>query len=75
MERNEQAMQNAMRMARSSQGQQLFNVLQNNHRDVLNEAMRHASSGDYAGAQQVLSQLLSDPETQKLLKQLGGSHE
>jgi hypothetical protein len=69
---NEQAMKRAMQLAQSEQGQQLFNMLKANHSDSLKQAMNHASKGDYSQAQQILSQLFSDPEAKKLLSQLGG---
>lgn len=69
---NEQAMQKAMELAKSSQGQQLLNMLQKNHGQILNQAMTQASQGDYAKAQKILSKLLSDPDTRQLLNQLGG---
>ena len=69
---NEQAMKKAMQLAQSEQGQQLFNMLKSNHSDSLNQAMNHASRGDYSQAQKILSQLLTDPEAKKLINQLGG---
>lgn len=69
---NEQAIKKAMQLAQSEQGQQLFNMLKTNHSDSLNQAMNRASKGDYSQAQQILSQLFTDPEAKKLLKQLGG---
>lgn len=72
MQSNEQAMQKAMRMAKSAQGQQLLNMLQQNHGDALNQAVSQAAKGDYTQAQQILSKVLADPEAQKLLKQFGG---
>lgn len=74
MEHNAQALEKAMRLARSAQGQQLLSMLQNKHNDVLTDAMQYASSGDYSKAQQALSRLLSDPEAQNLLRQLGDNH-
>ena len=75
MQYNEQAIQKAKQMAQSPQGQQLFQMLQSNHADLLSQAMNQASRGDYAQAQQILTQLMQDPEAQKLLNQLGGKHE
>jgi len=72
MQSNEQAMQQAMRLARSAQGQQLLNLLQEKNADALRQAANCASQGDYAQAQKVLSKLLADPEAQKLLSALGG---
>lgn len=68
MQNNEQAIQEAMRLAQSSDGQKLIHLLQNKHPDIINQAMANASKGDYAQAQKMLSALLSDPETQKLIK-------
>ena len=75
MQYNEQAMRKAMQMAQSPQGQQLFQMLQTNHSELLQQAMTQASQGDYTRAQQILSRLMQDPETKKLLNQLGGKHE
>jgi len=72
MQSNEQAMQKAMRMAKSGQGQQLLKMLQQNHGDTLSQAMHQAAKGDYAQAQQLLTKIFTDPEAQKLLKQFGG---
>lgn len=71
MDSKDQAMEKAMQLARSPQGQQLISMLQKNHSAVLNQAMKQASQGDYAQAQKLLSTLLSDPEAQKLINQLG----
>ena len=71
MDSKDQAMEKAMQLARSAQGQQLISMLQKNHSTVLNQAMKQASQGDYAQAQKLLSTLLSDPEAQKLINQLG----
>ena len=75
MQYNEQAVQKAMRLAQSTQGQQLLNMLKANHSDTLNQAMAQASRGDYNQAQQILTKLLSDPEARKLLSQLETGHE
>ena len=75
MQYNEQAMRKAMHMAQSPQGQQLFQMLQSNHSELLQQAMTQASQGDYTQAQQILSRLMQDPEAKKLLNQLGGKHE
>ena len=71
MQNNEQAMQEAMRIAKTSAGQQLLHLLKNSDHDALNRAMNYASSGNIGEAKQILSQLLSGDEAQRLLKQLG----
>lgn len=73
MQNNEQAMQEAMRIARTSAGQQLLHLLQNSDRATLSRAMNYASSGNMEEAKQILSKLLSGDEAQSLLKQLGES--
>ena len=54
------SMQEVMRLASSPAGKQLIAMLQ------------QAKSGDYSNAGQTLSGMLSTPEAQKLLRELGG---
>ena len=75
MQYNEQAIQKAKQAAQSPQGQQLFQILQSNHSELMNQAMNQASQGDYGQVQKILQKLLQDPEARKLLNQLGGTHE
>lgn len=72
MYNNEQAIRKAMEFARSEQGKQLLQLLQNSHSDTLNQAMQYANRGDYAAAQQILSKLLSDPQAKNLMNNPGG---
>lgn len=65
-------MQEALRLAKSPAGQQLLALLQNSGGPQLQQAAKHAASGDYTQAQQAISGLLENPEIQALLKQLGG---
>jgi len=64
----------AQRLANSPAGQQLIKLLQQRDSAGLQKAMDQASSGDYTAAGQTLSTLLSSPEAQKLIQQLGGKH-
>ena len=66
------SMQEAMRLAKSSAGQQLINYLQNADGETMKKAMDEAASGNFGQAKQTMSTLLSSPEVQKLIKQLGG---
>ena len=70
MEKNSQnfSMEDAMELARSPAGQQLFGLLQAKNPDVFIQA----ASGNYENLQNSLSNLLADPEIRRLLKQLGG---
>ncbi len=74
MQKNSQdfSMQEAMRLAKSPAGQQLLAMLRSADSDALSQAMHQASAGDYAKASQTLSALISSPEAQALIKQLGG---
>ena len=66
------SMQDAMRMASTEAGQQLFKLLQNNNTDALKQAMSEANQGDYSSLSKTLAPLLNKPEIQQLLKQMGG---
>lgn len=74
MPNNSDAIREAMRMAQSPAGQQLLRLLQQGNSQALQQAMQSAASGDYESAKNALSAVLNDPQAQKLLKQMGGSH-
>ena len=61
-----------LRIAKSPAGQQLMALLQQKDSTALAEATAQAKSGNYSQAGQTLSALLSSPEAQKLMKELGG---
>lgn len=65
-------MAEAMRVASTPAGQQLIRMLQQKGGSDLQQAMEKAAAGDYSQAKQAITALLKDPETQKLLEQLGG---
>ena len=68
---NQNLIQEALRLANTSTGQQLLALLQKNGGDDLNKAMDRAAAGDYEQAKQALASLLADPQAKKLLEQLG----
>ena len=74
MQNNQEAMREAMRLAQTDEGQQLIRMLQNTKGLDLQSAMQKAATGDFESARQALSAALNNPETQKLLRKLGGSH-
>lgn len=74
MQHNQDAIRDALRMAQSPAGQQLMRILQQSGGESLESAMNQAASGDYSEAKKVLNQLLMDPQTRKLLEQMGGNH-
>ena len=74
MQKNSQnfSMQEALRLANSPAGQQLLALLRETDSARLEQAAAEVSSGDYTKASKTLGSLLSSPEIQKLLKELGG---
>lgn len=66
------SMSDAMRLAQSPAGQQLFATLKAHNGDVLQQAMDQAAAGDYEQVKKTMSELLKDPKMQSLLRQLGG---
>ena len=61
-----------MKLAQSPAGQQLIAMIQKMSTGELEQAVEKANAGDYQGAKDSLSGILSQPEVQKLLKQLEG---
>lgn len=74
MQKNNQnfSMEEVMRLAKSPAGQQLIAMLKNQDSAKLEQAAAQAKTGDYSQASQTLSAMLSSPEAQRLLKELGG---
>ena len=66
------SMEDVMRIAKSPAGQQLMALLQQKDSAALAKASAQAKSGNYSQAGQTLSALLTSPEAQKLMKELGG---
>ena len=62
----------AMRLAKTPAGQQLIAMLQKADTKAVTEAMKQASGGNLEQAKQALEPMLSSPEIQQLLRQLGG---
>lgn len=60
-----------LRMAKSPAGQQLIALLQQKDSSALAEATAQAKAGDFSRAGQTLSAMLSSPDVQKLMKELG----
>ena len=66
------SMEEVMRLAQSPAGQQLMAMLQQKDSGQLQQAVSQAKTGDYAQASRTLKDMLSTPEAQKLLTELGG---
>lgn len=76
MKKNSQdfSIQEAKRLANTPQGQQLMRLLQQRDSGQLQQAMDAAAAGNYKDAGNILQSLLSSPEAQDLMRQLGGKH-
>lgn len=64
----------AQRLAKTPEGQKLLQLLQNQDAGQLQKAMEQAAAGNYKQAGAALQSLLSSPEAQQLIQQLGGKH-
>ena len=64
----------AQRLANTPEGRQLMALLQQKDKGQLQKAMAEASAGNYTEAGNLLQSLLSSPDAQKLIQQLGGKH-
>ena len=62
--------QDAMRMARSDAGKQLFALLQSTQGAELHTAMEQAAAGNYSQAKQMIQALMASQQAQVLLKQM-----
>ena len=65
------SMEDALRMAQSEAGQQLFAMLRSQNGAAIDQAMEQAASGDYSQVKQTLSSLLSSPQIKTMLEQMG----
>lgn len=72
MKKKSEDFSEAMRLARSEAGQELLAYLKNTDKDALQQAMNQAASGDYDAMKQTMQKLLTTPEAQRLLRELGG---
>ena len=66
------SMQDALRMAKSPAGQQLLALLRGADPEKLQHITELAKAGDMANAGASLQSILSSPQAQALLKQMGG---
>ena len=63
-----------IRFAQSPEGRKLIAMLKSTDGTALDKAVAAAKTGDFSGVQAALSSVLTDPKTQELLKQLGGTY-
>lgn len=63
-------MKELIHLAQTPAGQQLISLLQKQGGNRLQEAIASAVAGDYSRAKVIVSELLSSPDAQALLKKL-----
>ena len=66
------SLEDARRLAQSSAGQQLLDIIRRTDSGQLKQAATLVSQGNPEQAKQYLSELLNDPQVAALLAQLGG---
>ena len=74
MQYDQESIQKAMKLAQTPEGQQLIQMFRSSGGADIQKALNSASSGDYNAAKQVISQMLKNPEAQRLIHQMGGSY-
>ena len=65
------SIQEISRLAASPAGQQLIAMMQKKGGSEFQKALERAAAGDYAQAKHAIETLLTDPQAQALLKELG----
>ena len=71
MQSQDQAIQKAIQLSKTAEGEQLIRLLQQTGGTDLEDAMKNAAAGDYSQAKQILSQLMKNQEVKKLLENFG----
>ena len=66
------SMQDAMKLAQSDAGKQLYALLQRKNAQQLQNAMNDAAAGNYEQVKNTMSSMLASPEVRELLKKMGG---
>lgn len=67
---SEFSIQQAMKLANSDAGRQLFALLQATQQDALEGAMNQAATGNLDGAKTMIDKLMSDPKARQLMEKL-----
>ena len=66
------SMQDAMRLAKSDAGKQLYSLLQQTNSQQLQTAMNEAAAGNYEQVKNTMASMLASPEVRALLEKMGG---
>lgn len=67
---SEETLRQAMRMADTDAGRALIDRLKQSGGSALTEAMKRAARGDYTMARTLLTALMEDPQTRRLLGEM-----
>lgn len=65
------SMQEVMRFAKSPAGQKLLTALRATGGEQVDKIKQLSSDGNYTGAQSALSEILKNPQVQRILKEMG----
>lgn len=71
---DQNAMEQAKRLAQSPAGQQLLQMIRQAGSADVEAARQQAAAGDMEQARQTLSKLLRTPQIQSLIREMGGSN-
>ena len=69
------SMQQAMKLAHSDAGQQLFSLLQSTEGDKLQSAMDHAAAGNMEQVKQTMQKLMQSAQVQDLIRKMRGEND
>ena len=69
------SMQQAMKLANSDAGQQLFTLLKSTEGDILQTAMDQAAAGDMEQVKKTMQQLMQSQQVQELIKKMRGEND
>lgn len=61
-----------LKIAKSPDGQKLLSMIQERGGDQYAQAMQQAERGDYSGAKEMISKIMSSPEAMQLIEKIRG---
>ncbi len=61
-----------LKIANSPDGQRLLNLVQQRGGEQFGDAMHRAEEGDYSEAKNLISQIMSNPEAQEIIRRIRG---
>lgn len=61
-----------LKIANSPDGQKLLSMVQERGGDQYAQAMQQAERGDYSGAKEMISKIMSSPEAMQLIEKIRG---